>query len=369
MVLETPLGISLRPIVKFHPLFAAARCVLCALCIAAGVSPAGAWTDPGSVRVGWQTPWATQGQVVMGLEHSNIAKLVNLNITYVGFQDGPRLNQAAAAGQVDVLLTADQPALALLNLRPQYRIVGRLMYNRVCLYVPAKSPIGSLRDVANKRVFGPIGAAAERVALSALQDAGVDLGGVAFGALDMAQQAALIERHAKDGRWEGADALYGFDPLPAIWEQRGLIRNLNCGEVVAVIVASPEMVTKRRADLEAFLAGFVLAWHLFGEQPEKLNTIYSEQSGLNASNAALDLAASVEPNRWTTDIAKVRITFNKDDIDRLRQASRFLASRGVIPDAFDPAAYMDNAIADQALRRFDVRSLAASTRIDPQPTN
>jgi ABC-type nitrate/sulfonate/bicarbonate transport system substrate-binding protein len=112
-----------------------------ALCAACPVRTAVAEAKRGHVRVGWQTLWATQGQLVMALKHSNIAELVDTDLDFIGFADGPHLNQAVLAGQVDVLLTADQPAIALLNIRPEFRIVARMMYNRICLYVPTDSPI------------------------------------------------------------------------------------------------------------------------------------------------------------------------------------------------------------------------------------
>jgi hypothetical protein len=74
-----------------------------------------------AIRLGWQVPWATQGQLVMGLKHTNIASLLGLELTYVGFAYGAPLNQAALAGEVDVLLTADQPALLLLGKTDQFK--------------------------------------------------------------------------------------------------------------------------------------------------------------------------------------------------------------------------------------------------------
>src|SRR5262245_11714207 len=85
------------------------------------------------VRLGWQTPWATQGQLVMALKNSNIPELAGSDLDYLGFAYGGPLNQAALAKGVDVLLTADQPAIALIARKTGFKIVSRLMYNRTCL--------------------------------------------------------------------------------------------------------------------------------------------------------------------------------------------------------------------------------------------
>jgi ABC-type nitrate/sulfonate/bicarbonate transport system substrate-binding protein len=338
--------------------------ILLVFCAVYSIHAAVAETKSVPVRVGWQTSWATQGQLVMALKHSNIAKLVDTDLDFVGFVDGPHLNQAALAGQVDVLLTADQPAIALLNLRPEFRIVARMMYNRVCLYVPVDSPIQDLKGLKGKSVSGPVGAAAERVALQALRETLPNLGDITFGSLGMAQQAALIRRGPIAGKWGTIDALYGFDPWPAIWEDQGLARNLNCGTVTSVVMASPQMMTERRRELEGFLAGFALAWYGYASEPKRLNSHFSEESRLNASEKALDLAASVEPNRWTNDMARQRLEFQDDDLKSLRSAARFLAERGSTSVELDPARFIDLSILTRAKEKFDLPALGGRMQIN-----
>ena len=85
------------------------------------------------IRLGWQVPWATQGQLVMALKYTNISKLTDTHIEYSGFSYGGPLNKAALGNNVDILLTADQPAMVLVSRNPNFRIVSRMMYNRVCI--------------------------------------------------------------------------------------------------------------------------------------------------------------------------------------------------------------------------------------------
>jgi len=285
--------------------------------------------DP--IRLGWQIPWATQGQLVMGLKHSNITELTNTSLEYSGFAYGAPLNQAALAGHIDILLTADQPALVLMNRDPSFKIVSRMMYNRVCLYVPPNSSIRTVGDLQGQRVSGPVGAAAERVALKTLSDARIDLEDITFGNLGMAQQSALLERHGANAKsWKDVDALYGFDPLPAIFEEKGFSRMLECGPVVSVVVARGEMLTKRREELDNFITAFKLSWRLFADQPDKMNRIFASESRLEASNSVLNAAASIEPNRQATDFDSIRLTFSPDDLEVIKSANHFLHERGII---------------------------------------
>src|SRR4051812_16900189 len=130
--------LALRPVV-----ITALLALLTAGCQPARTGPA----DTGNIRIGWQTPWATQGQLVQVMKHTDVLPTEGLQGTFTGFPFGGPLNEAALAGSVDVLLTADQPAATLLARGGQFTIVGRLMYNRVAIYVPPKSAIRTVGDL------------------------------------------------------------------------------------------------------------------------------------------------------------------------------------------------------------------------------
>ena len=293
------------------------------------------------MRLGWQIPWATQGQVVQTLKHTNALDLAGQPVSFVGFAYGAPLNAAALAGKVDVLFTADQPALVLLARNPDYRIVARLMYNRACLYVPAASPVQTIQDLSGSTVMGPTGAAAERVALAALTRSGVDVGKLKLGMFGMAQQAALLRKSGKTGHWGGIDALYGFDPFPAAFEESGFAQMLDCGKIVSVVVASNHMINKRSAELEKFLDAFVLAWIYYASHPQQANAWFVREARLDVSAAALDKSASVEPNMTARRIADLRLDLNQEDLNDLVQTARFLHDRGQIPNAVDPRKFID----------------------------
>lgn len=313
------------------------------------------------IRLGWQIPWATQGQLVMGLTHTNIPALTGVEIQPVGFSYGAPLNSAALAGEVDVLLTADQPALVLLAKSDRFAIVSRMMYNRVCIYVPPQSPIRHLRELAGRKVLGPVGAAAERVALAAVQKAGVAAAGVTWGNLDMAQQAALLKRGAEGGAWPGADALYGFDPLPAVFEEAGQARMLSCGNVLSLVLASREMIEKRPRELEAFLRAFALSWHFFATHPKLANRWFAEEARLDVSDAVLDKCAAVEPNRQAKTVGALRLTLNEADYKSLAATVAFLRGRELVREPLDVRKRVDLRPLQAALKG-DLAALAKQVR-------
>ncbi len=313
------------------------------------------------IRLGWQVPWATQGQLVMGLTHTNIPALTGVRIEPVGFSYGAPLNSAALAGEVDVLLTADQPALVLLSKGDRFAIVARMMYNRVCIYVPPSSPIHGLRELKGKQVLGPVGAAAERVAIAAVQQAGVATADVTWGNLDMAGQSALLKRDAEGGSWPGADALYGFDPLPAVFEEAGQARMLSCGNVVSFVLASRDMIEKRPRELQAFLRAFALSWHFFATQPKLANRWFAEEARLDVSDAVLDKCASVEPNRQAKKVGDLRLTLNDADYKTLDSTLAFLRGREIVREPLDVHKVVDLRPLQAALKG-DLATLAKQVR-------
>ena len=128
------------------------------------------------IRVGWQETWATQGQLSVILQQSEILSELGFEAEFVGFSYGAPLNEGALAGEVDVLFTADQPAIALCNRDSSWGMIGRLMYNRVGTFVPPDSSIQTVADLKGKTIGIPFGAAAHRETLGAVRAAGLDPG-------------------------------------------------------------------------------------------------------------------------------------------------------------------------------------------------
>ncbi|MDJ0631450.1 MAG: hypothetical protein QNJ44_24575 [Rhodobacter sp.] len=284
------------------------------------------------VRVGWQIPWATQGQIVQALKHTNILNEVNLTAEFVGFSYGGPLNRAALAGEVDILLTADQPATVLLSKGKGFKIVSRMMYNRVCLYVPPASGVSELTDLSGGVIMGPIGAAAERVAMSTLAEAGVAANDLTVGQLDMSQQNSIVRTSDPEAEvWSNTNGFFGFDPLPAIWQAEGLVRIVSCGKVVSVVVASEEMLTTRREELEDFLTGFVLAWDQFRQDHARFGQLFLDEASMDAPLGVLDEVASIEPNYDAASIEALSLTLSDADILVIEEAQSFLLERGIVP--------------------------------------
>ena len=287
-------------------------------------------TELTNIRIGWQVPWATEGQLTQVLKNTDILQKNGLKAEFKGFNYGPPLNEAALAGEVDVIFTADQPAATLLSKNPNWVIIGRLMYNRVSLYVPPKSPIKTVTDLKGKTVGMPFGAAAQRMALKAEEDSGLDpKKDVNNVNLDIYEQSDLV-RDPEAIKWGKMDALAGFDPTPAIFEEKGLIRTLAVGKVVSLIVMSKDYIQANPQVPVKFLKAFHAAYDYYRNNVSVADDWFTAESKLTITPKALQIAASIEPNLSVNSADEIRLGFIDEDYAIIQAAADFIFNQSLV---------------------------------------
>lgn len=304
------------------------------------------------IRIGWQTTWATQGQIAQTLNRTNILKKNNLEGVLVGASYGAPLNEAALAGEVDVIFTADQPAAALIARDPDWVIIGRLMFNRVAIYVPPESSIENVADLKNKTIAMPFGAAAQRVALKSISDAGLDpQKDVDSLNLDITEQAGIVQRGTSSS-WGEIDAMAGFDPTLAILESNKTARVLDMGRVTSVIVMSRKYIGANPDAPVNFLKAFKESVLYYATNTEQANQWFIQASQLSIGDKVLNLAASVEPNLKSQSIEDVSITFMPDLIDGMQEAAKFIFEQGLAKQQINIEEHIDQTYAEEANKQL-----------------
>jgi ABC-type nitrate/sulfonate/bicarbonate transport system substrate-binding protein len=306
---------------------------------------------PTKIRIGWQVPWATQGQIVQIWKHTDILKKNGLEGEFIGKTFGPQLNEIALAGGLDVILTADQPAATLFSKDKGWVGVGRLMYNRTSTYVPPKSPVKTMKDLKGKTIGIPVGAAAERVTLAALKRAGLDpKKDVHIVNLGIQEQGPLVKGGADGASWAQFDALSGFDPIPAIFESKGWVKVLDVGKVVSLVVMNQDFLNKNKGVGERVMKALAEAYDHYRQNPEQANIWFMEEAGLKeADQKTCDLAASLEPNLKAKKASDIRVSFTEDDFKALQSAADFLEPQ--LKKHVDMRKYVSNKYASDAKLR------------------
>jgi len=284
------------------------------------------WGTEFNVRIGWQIPWATQGQLVQILKHTEILDNNSIKAEFVGRTYGPELNELALSDKIDVVLTGDQPGVALLAKDKGWVIIGRLMYNRTAIYVPLNSKINSVNDLKGKTIGLPIGAAAERTTKDALKKAGIDYTkDVKIQNLGIQEHTPLIKKYLKKEKWGKIDALSGFDPTPAVLETSNYVKTIDVGTVVSLIIMKKETLDLNPGLKDAILNSFVDAYDYYRQNVTQANTWFVEESKFNDPDfKACNLASSIEPNLKVKSKDEIRVSFTTDDIERLQDVVSFM---------------------------------------------
>lgn len=282
--------------------------------------------EPLKLRIGWQIPWAVQGQLVQVLKHTDILKKHNIQAEFVGKTFGPELNEIALAGAIDVVLTADQPAAALFLKDKGWVGVSRLMYNRTTTYVPVASPIKSVADLKGKTVGVPFGAAAQRIIVESLQKNKVDTSEVKFINLGMTEHAPLIKKETGKEKWDQFDALSGFDPIPAVLEAQGLVRTIDTGKVVAMVLMNKELLAKNKDAAKKLQAALIDAYDYYRTNTKQADEWFMAEAKLEGADAkALALAVSLEPNMKVKNKKAISLKFGKEDYEIAQKGADFVS--------------------------------------------
>ena len=299
------------------------------------------------LRIGWQIPWATQGQIVQIWKHTDILKKNGIEAEFVGKTFGPQLNELALAGEIDVVLTADQPAATLFSKEKGWVGIGRLMYNRTSTYVAPNSPIKSVKELKGKTIGIPMGAAAERITIEALKREGLDpLKDTNLINLDIREQTALIAANKEKDKWGQFDALSGFDPLPAILEAKNLIRVLDTGKVVSLVLMNKEYITKNPETPIKMLKALRDAYDYYRKHTSEANEWFIKEAQLaDADQKACELAASLEPNLKAKNLKGIRVSFTEEDYALMQKGADFIAPK--INKQISMKDFVNNTYADK----------------------
>jgi ABC-type nitrate/sulfonate/bicarbonate transport system substrate-binding protein len=282
------------------------------------------------IRVGWQETWATQGQLSVILQQSDILKDLGFNPEFVGFAYGAPLNEGALAGEVDVLFTADQPAIALCNRDNTWGMIGRLMYNRVGTFVPPDSAVNGVPDLSGKTIAIPFGAAAHRETLGAIMAAGMDPSKDIHTINMGIKEIAVL---ATSQKWDTVDAGSAWDPVFAQLESSGLVRTVAQGLVTSVVVMDDDFVKANPGADQRFMQAVSAAYEEYKGDTTKANQAFKVASNLNFSLAALDLAASVEPNLDSD--TPVSVVLSDKDKANIQKAADFMMEAKILKTTVD----------------------------------
>ena len=301
------------------------------------------------IRIGWQIPAATQGQVLQVLKRTNVLEGHQLKPIFVPFSYGGPQVAAAFAGELDVFFAGDQPAINLIAKGGQWKIVARLFEDGVGIIVPPNSPIKNVNDLKGKTVASPFGSVAHRDAFREQEAAGLDpYKSVVNKNLDILEIRRRVQAGG-NGSWDGIDAAAVWDPIISSFELEGLARSITSKRYLGVIAVSDAFIDKHPEAVVQLLTGVARSWGFFARQPDRVMQWYIDDTQLDYTSASL-VSARQDANFATTSLSEISLELKPSHIATLERAADWARDSG--EGLADIAQAVDTGLLTQAMENL-----------------
>jgi ABC-type nitrate/sulfonate/bicarbonate transport system substrate-binding protein len=294
---------------------------------ALGTLAQGSATSAVPIRIGWQIPAATQGQVLQVLKRTSILESHGLNPQFVPFSYGGPQVEAAYSGELDVFFSGDQPAVNLIARGGKWKIVARLFEDGVGVIVPPNSAIREVRDLKGKTVASPFGSVAHRDAFREQEAAGLDPHGEVLNEnLDILEIRRRV--HAGGvGSWDGVDAAVVWEPLISRFALEGLAESITAGRYLGVIAVSEEFIERHSQAVVQLLVALARSWDFFARNPDRVMQWYIDDTRLDYTPESL-VAARLDSNFAASSLGEVSLELTPGHIATLERAAAWAQDSG-----------------------------------------
>ncbi len=305
---------------------------------------------PTTIRIGWQIPLATQGQIVQVLKRTDILDRHGLAAEFVPFSYGGPQSEAALAGELDVIFVGDQPAINLIARGGRWKIVSRLFYTKTAIMVPPGSPVQKMSDLQGKTVASPFGSVSHREAVLKEQAAGLDADkDVKNINLDILEIANVVQAGGETS-WGKIDAVAVWEPSTSLFESRKLARIVDYTRTLGVVAISDDFMSKHPEETVQFLTAVLESWAYFSAHAEGVNQWYIADARLSYLPDVLAKAASVEPNYAAKSVKEIDLGLTEEHIATLEKCAAWSFERGFSKAKADIRGAVNQSFLKQAIR-------------------
>jgi sulfonate transport system substrate-binding protein len=239
-------------------------------------------------------------------------------IKWTSFAAGPPMNESFAAGQQDIGILGDTPAIIGKAVGIDTRVIGITSSGprTLAVIVPTKSNIRFPRDLKGKKVAVVKGSYAHHLLVLVLQKGGLTTSDIEFINLSQADIATAIVNG-------NIDAAAVWEPLITKLESQGQVRVLADGtglkKGVLVIIATSDFIARNREQAKALLRAYQR-----GAQFIRSNLKEAARLIATDVNLPAELLVKVLP-KYNFNPA-----IHTDDIEEIKKSEAFMRSAGII---------------------------------------
>lgn len=294
------------------------------------------------IRVGWQPPLATQGQMTEVLKNTDILKNNGLSANFTGFSFGGPQIEAAMAGQLDAIFIGDQPALNLIAKSGNWKIVSRLFYTRTALLVPIGSSINSAQDLKGKSIAMSFGSVAHKESMLKEKEAGLDPNAdVKNVNMDALEISNLVQKDSTNGSWGDIDAVAIWEPSVTIFESKNLARVIASDKTFGVMAMPDDFINKNPVATKKFIKSVAEAYAYFAKNKSQANQWYIDDAKLTISQGDLDKISALEPNASAKNNSEINLVLTDDNLKSLQNSIDWAVENKLMKASFEIGKYVD----------------------------
>lgn len=254
-------------------------------------------------------------------------------VIWTSFPSGPPMNESFAAGQQDIGLLGDTPAIIAKAAGIDTRIIGLTSSGpkSLAVIVPAGSNIRSPKDLKGRKVAVVKGSYAHHLLALVLKTESLTTNDIDFINLSQADIATAIVKG-------DIDAAAVWEPLITRLVAHGAVRVLADGtgikKGVLVIVATGDFIRNHRKQVVALLRAYQRGAQFVESNPEDSARLIAEDVNL-------------PPDLLVKVFTKIDFhpAIHADDIEEIKQSEAFMLGSGLIRTAVDIDAFIDPSLA------------------------
>jgi len=314
------------------------RCapILTAASVAMPLSALG--QQPIEMNIGYQSLWATGGEIFETLKHTNILELNGIKANFKVFTYGGPLGEAAVAGEVDNIFAADAPVLRAVARIPGAKVVSRTHDQRFAV-VAQPDFKGGLADLRGKTLSGPFGTTTfprciEHIVAAGIKDPFKDMKIVNQ---DVAEQAASLQSKA-------VDAVTTWDPTQERLIQAGykVLYASKPGEGGGWMGLSGKFLSKYGEDGAArFLKAWIMAAWWTSNNIETAHDWFAQTSRIDKGLLRVSAQADRYLKAKVPDIKTMDFVIDEEQMRASQRVMDFLHAQKLLQTRLDVAPQLD----------------------------
>lgn len=275
--------------------------------------------------VGWQTAWATCGQLVETLVHTNIPVLYGSDATFRNFLFGPDMLEAALGGNIDVTTIGVVPTINLLAASDDWVVVCRLIDFSVVTIARTGSGISTYADLKGKKLGVPFGSGAHPYIVQRLSEnkltSGIGPNNVELINVSPAEAVVVIQQ-------KGVDAIGTWEPNATIIENKGLGKSIDEKRYIGLMVVRKSTIEKNPEQVVALIKSLIEANLYVAKNREQTDAWFAKRSSFDRE--LLKKIRIIEPNIKANRIEDVSVQISPEDMLLSQQVADQMFKSGLI---------------------------------------